>query len=110
MTQANILMGRGCRHFATRRLGLHKRIINLDNLSLLINKTTRRVFSESGPKDGSKVVEQAKQQTWLQRFLGPKEMPERNTPRWYREMVLLCTVFAITGSSTMFLVSFEWAR
>jgi hypothetical protein len=34
-----------------------------------------------------------------------KEMPPRNTPRWYGEMVLLCTVFAITGSSTMVLVS-----
>mmetsp|Transcript_30285 Transcript_30285/g.51606 ORF Transcript_30285/g.51606 Transcript_30285/m.51606 type:complete len:114 (+) Transcript_30285:828-1169(+) len=31
-------------------------------------------------------------------------MPPRNTPKWYAEMALLCTVFAITGSSTMFLV------
>lgn len=42
--------------------------------------------------------------TFLQRFLGPKPMPPRNTPRWYAEMLLLCTVFGITGSSTMFLV------
>ena len=31
-------------------------------------------------------------------------MPPRNTFQWYREMILLSTVFAITGSSTMFLV------
>jgi hypothetical protein len=31
-------------------------------------------------------------------------MPPRWTFTWYREMVLLCTVFAITGSSTMVLV------
>jgi hypothetical protein len=41
---------------------------------------------------------------WKQ-FLGPKVMPERWTFPWYREMVLLCTVFAITGSSTMVVVS-----
>ena len=43
--------------------------------------------------------------TWLQRFLEPKEMPPRGTFAWYREMVLICTVFAVTGSSTMMLVS-----
>eukprot|EP00536_Pseudo-nitzschia_multiseries_P017640 jgi/Psemu1/225974/e_gw1.1700.11.1 len=37
-------------------------------------------------------------------FLAPKPMPDRWTSAWYREMVLLCTVFAITGSSTMVLV------
>jgi hypothetical protein len=37
-------------------------------------------------------------------YLGPKEMPPRWTLLWYREMVLICTVFAITGSSTMILV------
>ncbi|KAL7481248.1 hypothetical protein ACHAW6_006922 [Cyclotella cf. meneghiniana] len=42
--------------------------------------------------------------TFLQNFLGPKPMPPRHTPKWYREMILICTVFAITGSSTMFLV------
>lgn len=38
-------------------------------------------------------------------YLGPKPMPERWTLPWYREMVLISTVFAITGSSTMVLVS-----
>jgi hypothetical protein len=41
----------------------------------------------------------------LKRFLGPKVMSPRWTFDWYREMVLICTVFAITGSSTMVLVS-----
>ena len=44
------------------------------------------------------------EKTFLQRFLAPKPMPPRNTPAWYKEMILICTVFAITGSSTMFLV------
>jgi hypothetical protein len=39
--------------------------------------------------------------TFWQRFIGPKPMPERHTASWYREMLLICTVFAITGSSTM---------
>lgn len=38
------------------------------------------------------------------RFTGPKVMPERWTAEWYREVTLICTVFAITGSSTMILV------
>jgi hypothetical protein len=42
--------------------------------------------------------------SFLQRFLGPKPMPPRSTFAWYREMVLICTVFAITGTSTMMLV------
>ena len=42
--------------------------------------------------------------TFLQRFLGPKPMPPQNTFRWYMEMTLLCTVFAISGTSTMVLV------
>jgi hypothetical protein len=31
-------------------------------------------------------------------------MPPRKTFAWYKEMVLICTVFAITGTSTMMLV------
>ena len=38
-------------------------------------------------------------------YLQPKPMPDRWTAAWYREMALICTVFAITGSSTMVLVS-----
>jgi hypothetical protein len=40
--------------------------------------------------------------TFWQRFLAPKPMPERNTIAWYRELALICTVFGITGSATMF--------
>lgn len=36
-----------------------------------------------------------------QKFLAPKEIPPRGTFGWYREMALICTVFGITGSSTM---------
>jgi hypothetical protein len=69
----------------------------------------KRLFSlSSGPKASEKMVknEAIKDTTFLQRFLGPKEMPSRGSVRWYAEMALLCTVFAITGSSTMVLVSF----
>lgn len=41
------------------------------------------------------------QKTSWERFLGPKPMPERYTALWYREILLICTVFGITGSSTM---------
>ena len=57
----------------------------------------RRFTSSS--KD--KAEESAEKMTMLQRFLAPKPMPERNTPAWYREVLLICTVFGITGSSTM---------
>jgi hypothetical protein len=42
--------------------------------------------------------------TFLQRFIGPKPMPPQNTFQWYVEMTLLCTVFAISGTTTMVLV------
>ena len=76
----------------------------------------RRHLSSNG-KDSTKVSNKAANSetvstkegsntTALQRWLGHKEMPPRGTGRWYAEMVLLCTVFAITGTSTMMLVSF----
>lgn len=43
-------------------------------------------------------------QSFLSRWMGHKEIPPRGTLKWYGEMVLLCTVFAITGTSTMVLV------
>jgi len=60
-------------------------------------KKEKIVSPSSSPGD-------TKQTTFLQRFLGPKEIPPRGTLKWYGEMALLCTVFAITGSSTMILV------
>jgi len=57
---------------------------------------TRRSYSSGKENKAS--------ETWLQRWMAPKEIPPRWTTAWYREMVLICTVFAITGSSTMVLV------
>ena len=76
----------------------------------LARTTARRWNSKQGQiskakqdvNNGSAAAEEST--TFLQRFLAPKVMPERNTPRWYLEMTLICTVFAITGSSTMVLV------
>ena len=42
---------------------------------------------------------------FLRRWMAPREMPQRGTLKWYGEMVLICTVFAITGTSTMVMVS-----
>ncbi|KAI2513477.1 hypothetical protein MHU86_951 [Fragilaria crotonensis] len=68
-------------------------------------KYNRRVFSEGSPKEAEKIASHVNQKpTWLQKFFSLKEMPEKYTFQWYREMVLICTVFAVTGSSTMFLV------
>ena len=43
---------------------------------------------------------------YLQWWMSPKEIPPRWTFKWYGEMVLICTVFAITGTSTMVMVRF----
>lgn len=64
----------------------------------------RRLTSESCKKlakerTSASVLREEK--TWIQRFLGPKPMPPRRTLAWYKEVLLICTVFAITGSSTM---------
>lgn len=42
--------------------------------------------------------------SFLQRWMAPKEIPPKGTLNWYGEMTLICTVFAITGTSTMILV------
>lgn len=53
---------------------------------------------------GKSIKTVEKQSTFLQRYMAHKEIPPRNTAKWYFEMVLICTVFAITGTSTMVLV------
>lgn len=58
-----------------------------------------RFFSSSG--GGRKPGQAFQSKTFWQKFLAPKPMPERHTAAWYREMLLICTVFGITGSSTM---------
>ena len=57
--------------------------------------------SDTTSSADSATTESIENMTMLQRFLAPKPMPKRYTFAWYREMVLICTVFAITGSSTM---------
>ena len=55
----------------------------------------------AGSNSGSRLSESNASMTIWQKFLAPKPMPERYSALWYREIVLICTVFAITGSTTM---------
>ena len=69
------------------------------------SKSTSGKKTTSSPKEQSTNTNTDKNPTtFLQRWLGPKEIPPRGTLKWYGEMTLLCTVFAITGTSTMVLV------
>ncbi len=73
----------------------------LINSSSQRNRTVlRRWMNSNNLKDDTTT----KQSTFLERFLAPKPMPPRNTPKWYAEMMLICTVFGITGSTTMVVV------
>lgn len=65
--------------------------------------TTRRFASTSGDK--SPTGKSRSLSDFWKSYLEPVPMPDRWSAAWYREMVLICTVFAITGSSTMVLVS-----
>mmetsp|Transcript_18343 Transcript_18343/g.25872 ORF Transcript_18343/g.25872 Transcript_18343/m.25872 type:complete len:191 (+) Transcript_18343:283-855(+) len=69
-----------------------------------LNVSGRRMLTSTKKEKIETPSGDTKQTTFLQRFLGPKEIPPRGTLKWYGEMALLCTVFAITGSSTMVLV------
>ena len=66
--------------------------------------TKSTVSPKQSPSPSTQSQSTTKSKSFIQNFLGPKDMPPRNTFLWYREMILLSTVFAITGSSTMFLV------
>jgi len=61
----------------------------------LITMTKRTLTSSGNSKNGGSL---------LQRWMAPKEMPERGSLKWYAEMVLICGVFAVTGTSTMVIV------
>ncbi len=74
------------------------------NLESIKQHVARRFLSTGGAKPGQSKPNSPVSKFWTS-FLGPKPMPERWSAAWYREMVLICTVFAITGSSTMVLVS-----
>ena len=84
-------------------VGISPRLISFSQYSSRLRQTSTNLRRWNSTNNGSDGTNPANQ-TFLQRFLAPKPMPPRNTPAWYREMTLLCTVFAITGSSTMFLV------
>mmetsp|Transcript_29477 Transcript_29477/g.35057 ORF Transcript_29477/g.35057 Transcript_29477/m.35057 type:complete len:218 (-) Transcript_29477:8-661(-) len=55
----------------------------------------KRMLTSAGDKASGSV---------LQRWMAPRDMPPRGTVKWYAEMVLICTVFAVTGTSTMVIV------
>jgi hypothetical protein len=61
-------------------------------------------LKEGGKTSNDKVKDVTANTSFLQRWMSAREMPPRNTFKWYGEMVLICTVFAITGTSTMVLV------
>ena len=65
-----------------------------------------RNFSTKPPTstNSSAKIDANKQSSWWGRWTAPREMPPRYTPRWYGEMALICTVFGITGSGSLFLV------
>jgi len=92
-TSMNTVAGRETRSFSQVKANLFVR-----------QQCGKRVFSSQGKKTDAPTQQQEQSMSFLQRWMAPKEMPPRNTPRWYAEMVLLCTVFAITGTSTMVLV------
>lgn len=86
------------------------------SLELLKKYSVRRFSSSGGMKSPKRsVISGTKDSTsrepvmpfsqFLKSYLQPKPMPDRWSSAWYREMALICTVFAITGSSTMVLVS-----
>jgi hypothetical protein len=73
----------------------------------LTSKSTSAGTSKLGEKTAEKTTVGVKQQTqpsFMSKWMGHKEIPPKGTLKWYGEMVLICTVFAITGTSTMVLV------
>ena len=69
------------------------------------SKNTTKAAVESSSSSPKETAESTSRlSSFFQWYMGPQPMPERWTLPWYREMVLICTVFAITGSSTMVLV------
>ena len=67
-------------------------------------ESSEGVSSSSSTTAASKTKIATSFQRMLNDFLGAKPMPPRWTLAWYKEVTLICTVFAITGSSTMVLV------
>ena len=64
--------------------------------------TNKKPESTASPSKGS--IENSNvvpQLSLWQKWIAPRPMPPRKTMKWYMEMALLCTVFSITGTSTM---------
>ena len=61
----------------------------------------RRFLTTSNNKQSG--IKHSISKAWTN-YTAPKEMPPRWTTPWYAEMILISTVFAITGTSTMVLV------
>lgn len=78
----------------------------IQNTRNLTSKTTSDAIKKGSVQAAQSSASKTAQPhgTLLQRWMGHKEIPPRGTLKWYGEMALLCTVFAITGSSTMVLV------
>ena len=75
--------------------------LSIRNLS---GKAVKEAMKNQSTKATDVATSQKVEQTFIQRWMAHKEIPPRGTLKWYGEMVLLCTVFAITGTSTMVLV------
>lgn len=61
----------------------------------------RRRFTTPASEPNNSSSSNNRRLSMWQKFTSPKEIPPRGTFGWYREMALICTVFGITGSSTM---------
>jgi hypothetical protein len=70
----------------------------------LTNKPSNNPIKKENVGIESSSIHSSSNGTFLQRWLAHKEIPPRGTLKWYGEMVLICTVFAITGTSTMVIV------
>ncbi len=75
------------------------RIVSRYN-NILITSRPRRLLTVHKTNSHETIT---KPNFWV-RWTAPREMPPRYTVRWYGEVVLICTVFGITGTSTMLLV------
>lgn len=70
----------------------------------LTNKSPNNPIKKESVDIEPRSIHSSSDRTFLQRWLAHKEIPPRGTLKWYGEMVLICTVFAITGTSTMVIV------
>jgi len=113
------LMSRGMRSTSSSSGGIAACSVYLANSKRLLRTATKESFVQRflPPKNrqhpcmsnryftsNNNSTTNSKPKSWWERWTAPREMPPRNTPRWYGEMILICTVFAITGTSTMVLV------